>query len=141
MRKILEDANRFRSVSLPALKELGVTGVCWLGCNEVHSGEGDVAPDGTGWSSGAFVYIYDNPEYDCYFSVSSVNEDGWGYEQHKAFDLKLSAAEDQRQTDLHSEDLNTIGTIFDPRDPSSRMPRAVRHSHAHNTQSTSCTSR
>ena len=65
MRKILEDANRFTAVSLPALKELGVSGVCWLGCCEVHSGAGDEAPDGKDWSSGAFVYIYDNPEYDC----------------------------------------------------------------------------
>ena len=134
MRKILEDANRFTAVSLPALKELGVSGVCWLGCCEVHSGAGDEAPDGKDWSSGAFVYIYDNPEYDCYFSVSTVNEDGWGYEQHKGFDLKLSAAQESRQMTLQSEDVKQLGTFFDPRDPLSRMPRAVRHSHAQHNQ-------
>lgn len=62
-------AGRFSPPTLTSLAVLGVTAFCWLNPSEHFSPKSDpYSEDGSAWTHGAFVYIYDaNPSLNCYF--------------------------------------------------------------------------
>jgi len=63
MRSKLE--KRFQPPTLPSLRKDGVIGFTWVGPSE----DGIVAADGSEHRTGAFAYIYDDRELDCFFRV------------------------------------------------------------------------
>ena len=66
MRSKLENANRFVPPTMPSLIKDGVIKFTWV---EPSFEPGLRGKDGAEWRTGAFVYLYNEHKYDCFFRV------------------------------------------------------------------------
>ena len=72
VRSKLDEAGRLTPPTIAAISAYGVTGFCWLPPGEPFE---ELGEDGHNWAHGAFLYVYDNPDFDCYFHVTSAPAD------------------------------------------------------------------
>jgi len=68
LRNMLIQHGRIQDATIAALSDIGMKGFVWLSPGERF--EGFEQCDGSAWPHGAFVYIYDSEEFDCFFSIT-----------------------------------------------------------------------
>jgi len=96
MRQKLINGAQIQPCTIPFLTDLGITGFCWLASSQIIEMDGmDDAPDGSKWSNGAFLYVYENhPHFDCFCPANA--DSTWNKNTGGSFALKENESKAQK---------------------------------------------